>query len=211
MEQDYLLDARKSWEAFVRRIPTLLAVSFIVAIVGYGVAVRLPVSYDVHGSYVVSQEEREVSSGFRYDGYYALSATDLFTATLAAWITSPETVVRAYEEAGVPLPTEDAIDLVKNIRAEKAAPQLVTITVRDSSKADAEKLAGGVAKVIPTFVEQYNTTGTPAATFSVVASQRWTGVSRIAPFPVALVLFIFVFLVGMVWTMFLDALRRGSS
>lgn len=211
MEQDYVLDARKTWDAFVKRIPVLIAVSLVVAITGYGVVIRLPVSYVVHGSYVVSQEGREVAPGFRFDGYYALSATDLFTGTLAAWIVSPETVVRAYQEASVSLPTEDPIDLVKSIRAEKVAPQLIAITVKNSSKAAAEKLASGVARIVPELVTQYNTTGTPAATFAVVASQPWTGVSRIAPFPVALVLFLFVFLTGMVWTMFLEALRRGSS
>ncbi len=201
----------ESWEGLMGRIPILLVVSLVVAVLGYGIAVRLPVSYDVHFSYVVSIEQREVAPIFRYDGYYALSATDLFAGTLASWIVTPETVVAAYHEAGITLPTEDAIDLTKNILAEKAASQLVKITVKNPSKQKAESLAKGVMGIVPKLIEQYNKNGTPAVTFSAVASIPWTGVSRIAPLPIAIVLFVFVFFAGIFLTLFMSALARGSS
>lgn len=211
MEHTPFADAVQSWEYLSRRIPVLLIASIIAGIVAYGVASRLPVSYDVSLSYVVSQESRDPVSDFRYDGYYAISATDLFTTTLASWIVSPETVVRFYEKAHIPLPTEDPISLSKRIIAIKAAPQLVNITVKHPSKLEAEKLAAGIAQVVPAFVEQYNTTGSPASRFAVVASSPWTGVSRIAPLPISLIVFVFVFIVGVLWTLFTQALKRGSS
>lgn len=189
-------------ESLTHQTPRILIASFIVALLGYSIAAKIPVSYDVHLSYVVSQEGREDTPGFRYDGYYALSATDLFAATLAAWIAQPQTIARAYKAADVSLPTYDAIDLGKHIRSEKAAPGLVNVTIRDSSQNIAESVTRGVANIVPAFIAQQNTTGTPAVTFRGIASDSWTGVSRIAPLPIALVVFMFALFVQILWTLF---------
>jgi hypothetical protein len=188
----------------------LLGISIILGILAYGIAVRIPASYDVHMSYVISLENREGTSGFRYDGYYALSTMDLFTTTLTAWATAPETIVRAYKQSGIELPTEDAVKLGKNIRAGKAAPQLVKVTVSDSSKDHAEQLARGVAAVIPELVDEYNKSSKNTATFSVVASEPWTGVSRVAPLPIALTVFVFVLIVCVIWVLFVEAIKNES-
>lgn len=182
------------WEKLSRKTPAILIVSFTCALVAYIVAAKLPVSYDVHLSYVVSMQKREAASDFRYDGYYALSATDLFTATLASWTAQPQTIARAYQAANIPLPTYDMIDLGKRVRAEKSAPGLVNITVLDSSRETAEAIAKGMTEVVSAFILQQNTAGTPAVMFSATAFDPWTGMSRIAPFPIALVIFVFVLL-----------------
>lgn len=191
-----------SLEVLVSKIPRVLIVSFIAALASYGITAKIPVSYDVHVSYVVSQEGREATPGFRYDGYYALSATDLFAATLAAWIAQPQIIALAYKASDISLPTYDAIDLGKRIRSEKAAPGLVNITVRDRSRETAERIARGVAKIVPAFIAQQNTTGTPAVTFRGIASDSWTGVSRIAPLPIALVVFMFALFAQILWILF---------
>lgn len=195
--------AVESWNALIRRAPRILLVSFLIALASYTVAAKMPVSYNVHFSYVVSQEAKEVPPGFRYDGYYALSASDLFTATLASWIAQPQTIVAAYEASSMPLPTQDAVDLGKYIHAEKAAPGLVNITVENPSQETAEAVAGGIAKIVPVFIAQQNTVGTPAVTFRAISSRPWTGTSRIAPLPIALVFFMFAFLAQIIGVLLL--------
>lgn len=184
------------------KTPRILTISFILALIAYGIAIKIPVSYDVHLSYIVSQQERETSAQFRYDGYYALSATDLFTATLAAWVREPQTIAAAYRAAGIAIPTYDAIDLTKHVRSEKAAPGLVNITITDSSRQTAEAVAGGVVEIIPSFIEGQNTAGTPAVSFRSTLSGPWTGMSRIAPFPIALVVFLFALVSQILWILF---------
>ncbi len=191
-----------SLESLANTTPRILIASFMIAFVAYGIAAKIPVSYDVHLSYVVSQEGGQATPGFRYDGYYALSATDLFAATLASWIAQPQTIALAYKTSDIPLPTNDAIDLGKRIRSEKTAPGLVNITVRDHSRETAEQIVRGVTKIIPAFIAQQNTTGTPAVTFRGIASDSWTGMSRIAPLPIALVVFVFVLFIQILWILF---------
>ncbi len=116
MQEDPTLFIRASFRVLARNFYKLLGISILVAILGYGIAKQFPATYEVNFSYMVSMEQRDESSNFRYDGYYALSATDLFSATLAGVIVSPETIVAAYGGANIPLPTEDTIDLVKSIR-----------------------------------------------------------------------------------------------
>lgn len=188
----------ESWEAVSSHAFRIILFSILVSLVAYGIAKKIPVSYDTHFSYTVSQQTAEASSAFRYDGYYSLSATDLFTATLAAWIVAPQTIVSAYTSAHVALYTSDVVQLTKNIRAEKVAPGLINIMVRNSSKESAEAVAHGITTIVPVFIQEQNTSGTPAVTFRVADSSLWTGVSRIAPLPIALVCFVFVFLVQII-------------
>lgn len=191
------------WEKLSRKTPYILGISFVFAIIGYITAAKLPVSYDVYLSYIVSMEKREAAPDFRYDGYYALSAADLFTTTLASWIAAPQTIANAYQAAHISLPTYDAIDLGKRVRAEKSAQGLVNITVRDSSRETAEAVAKGIAEIVPAFVAQQNTAGTPAVAFRVTVSGPWTGMSRVAPFPIALVVFVFVLLTYSIGVLFI--------
>lgn len=193
----------ESWGAVRRHAFRSILISLLLAVIAYVIAVKIPVSYDTHFSYTVSQQSREASSAFRYDGYYSLSATDLFTATLAAWITAPQTIVSAYASAHVALYTSDAIQLTKNIRAEKVAPGLINITVRNASKDSAEAVAHGIATIVPVFIQEQNTAGTPAVMFRAIDSSMWTGVSRIAPIPIALVCFVFVLLVQLILVLLL--------
>ncbi|OGY31600.1 MAG: hypothetical protein A3C02_04740 [Candidatus Andersenbacteria bacterium RIFCSPHIGHO2_02_FULL_45_11] len=182
--------------------PRILVASFILALIAYGMALKIPVSYDVHLSYVVSQQEREASPQFRYDGYYALSATDLFTATLAAWVAEPHIIAQAYKAADIQIPTYDAINLTKHVRSVKAAPGLVNITVSDSSRQAAEAVAKGITQIIPPFIEEQNTAGTPAVSFRSTLSGPWTGMSRVAPFPITLVVFVFALVSQILWILF---------
>ncbi len=211
MSNDVSEPVLQSLGALSSKVPRILITSFILAIIAYGVALKIPVSYDAHLSYVVSQQEREASAQFRYDGYYALSATDLFTATLAAWIGEPQTIAQAYKAANVQIPTYDAIDLTKHVRSQKTAPGLVSITVTDSSRETAEAVAKGIAEIIPSFIERQNTTGTPAVSFRSSVSGPWTGVSSVAPFPIALVVFVFGLLVHSIWTLFVISFHKGPS
>lgn len=178
-------------------IRTLL-IGFLAAVLGYTIAARLPVSYDVHFSYAISRGEGPPSKEFQYDGYYALSAIDLFTTTLAAWIASPEIIASGYASSDVPLPTRDAVDLVKHVRTEKAAPGLVRVTVQDVSQKTAEAVAKGITEIVPSFIQKQNEHISPAITFRAAVSQPWTSMNRVAPLPITLVIFIFVLLVQII-------------
>lgn len=167
---------REFINALRQRAFVLVAVAAIAATVTYGLVSRLPERHEVYFSYVVSLVERESGEEFRFDGYYALQATDLFAATLAKWVAAPEVVAAAYMEAGLPLPAQSGQQLTRTVRSEKSAPQLVQVTVMHNRRDGAERLAAGLRAVMAERVEAYHAQGIPELEFRAVPSEQWSGV-----------------------------------
>jgi capsular polysaccharide biosynthesis protein len=195
------------WQSFF----FILGASIIIGILAYGITKNIPGAYEVHFSYMVSLDQKDTTPGFRYDGFYAISAVDLFSSTLASIADSPETVVAAYKKANMALPTQDAIRLVRTVRSEKSAPQLVRITVKDASKKNAEQLASALMFVVNSAIDEYNTKGLSSITFHGVSTEPWTSMNEVAPLPVAATFFMVMFLGGNMLVLFREALRRGAS
>lgn len=184
------------WPRVGRALPWLLALSVLVALLAAGTVSRFGESWTVHFSYVVSLKEREAATAYRFDGYYALQAIELFTKTLAEWVVAPEMVAQAHRAAGLPEPT----GILKAIEAEAAAPQLVRVTVRASDRAQAEQLAAGVRAVVAS--------GVPAE-FQVVATEPWATTAGLNKKVVGLATGALVFFVGLNLVVLRESLRNG--
>lgn len=197
----------KYWRAVQRKLPSVLLVAAGAAVVAWLIVYRLGPTYTVHYSYLVSLSEREETEDFRFDGYYALSATDLFTATLASWVSAPEVVVAAYEEAGLPA-SRDPKNVARAVTAEKKAPQLVAVTVRHKDQAVAEKLAQGLQAVMERNVEQYHDQGIPELTWRVVATSPWLGMSHLSAPVIVGATFVFVLLMGVNVVLLVESVRQ---
>lgn len=194
------------WTAVKRRFLLIIVVALLAGLVGYGIAARSQPRFEVHFSYIVSLAEREQAPEYRFDGYYALQATDLFTATLAGWIAAPEMGVAAYQEAGILAPT-DPRTLARVISADKAAPQLVQVTVRGDSAEKATSLAAALRIVIAANVEKYHDQGTPELAFRVVPTDPWTGVVKPMELLIAAATAVFVLVAGLNVVVFSAAVR----
>lgn len=187
-----------------------LAVGIAAAALGYALASSTPVTYEVHGSLMLSMDVREDVPEFRYDGYYALLAADLFSGTIAGLASSPETVVVAYENAGIDLPDGNPSRIARSVRAEKVAPQLVRIVVSGKSARDAEALSRALFAVLDRAIHRYNETGDSSIVFKGVASAPWTGTQHAAPLPVALSVFLVVYFAANLVVLFRESLARGA-
>lgn len=197
------------WQVVQRKMPGVLLVSGAVAVIAWLVVSRVGPTYTVHYSYLVSLSEREETDDFRFDGYYALSATDLFTATLASWVSLPEVVVAAYEEAGLAA-SQDPRDVARAVTAEKKAPQLVAVTVRHKDQALAEKLAQGLQVVMESNIEQYHDQGIPELTWRVVATSPWLGISRLSAPVIVGATFVFMLLMGVNVVLLVESVKNTN-
>lgn len=185
------------WNLVKKKLPILLLISVTAAVIALVIAKQVAPGYQVHYSYLVSLSSRDQVGDYRFDGYYALQATDLFAATLASWVETPEVIVAAYQEAGLDLPSSDPRALGRAVRAEKAAAQLVTVTVRASEREAAEKLAGGLRVVMDLNVEKYHDEGVPAVVFRAVATEPWTGTIKLSILLIVIAAFIFTFFIAL--------------
>lgn len=191
-----------------KRAPLILLVSVLAALVAYGVVNRVKPSHIVHFSYVVSLVQRDTAPEFRFDGFYAIQATDLFASTLASWMKTPEQIVAAYQEAGLELPASDAREILKAVEATKTGPQLVQVAVKNATKEKAESLAQGLQTVVEKQVATYHDKGTPAIAFRVVADTPWTSLQKL---PIKMIVsgtFVFVFLFLLNAVLLFESVKR---
>lgn len=195
------------WRAAQRQLPGLLLLAAGASLAAWLVVNRLSPVYEVHFSYLISLSEPERASEYRFDGYYALSATDLFAETLAAWFRAPESVVAAYQSAGLDLPSQDARAVTRSVSAEKKSSQLVAVTVRGSDRQQAVRLADGLKETAERRVEQYHDEGIPTLRWRTVASEPWVSTREISRPVVAGATFVFVLLGALNIVMLRESLR----
>lgn len=184
------------WPRIGKTLPWLVAGGLVIGLVAAGTVARMESGWAVHFSYVVSLQEREAASTYRYDGYYALQAIELFTKTLAEWIVAPEMVAASARAAHLPEPT----GIMKAVEAEAAAPQLVRVTVRAATRTEAEQLAHGVQVAVHH--------GVPAE-FKVVATEPWVTPAGLNKKLVGVATGILVFFVGLNLLVLRESLRYG--
>lgn len=201
----------RMWNLVKRKLPIILLASVMAATVALVGAKQVKPSYETHFSYVVSLSEREAAPEYRFDGYYALQATDLFSATLARWLLAPETVVAAYTEAGLPLPSDDPRQIERAVIAEKTSAQLVAVTVQGPTSDTAERLARGLQEAMGKNIETYHDQGVPAARFTAVATAPWTGVTRLSVPVVVGATFGFTFLIFLNAVLFIESLKKTDA
>lgn len=196
------------WEVIKKKLLIILLVSVAAAVAALVIAKQVEPSHEVHFSYLISLSTRDKASDFRFDGYYALQATDLFAATLSRWVTTPEVIVAAYAEANLDLPSDDPRVLVRAVRAEKVAPQLVTVTLRSSTRDRAEALTRGLRRVMERNVARYHDEGVPAVAFTVVATEPWSGIVRLSVPVIVTATFVFTFLIVLNAVLLIESLRN---
>lgn len=194
-----------------RRFPLFLLLSLALAVLTYVIMVRLPITYEVHYSAVVSLALREEPAEYTFDGYYALQATELFAATLAGWTEAPEVIVQAYQAAQVPVPRGGTRALRRGVSATKTAPQLIEIVVTADDRERAERLGAGLRAVSRRNLDLYHDNGIPALRWRVVTTEPWTSVTYPAGAPVAVAVFIVTLLLlingAVLWESVQDADR----
>lgn len=182
----------RAWREVQRRLVWLLLVSAAAGVLSWTTAERLGRQAEVHFSYLVSLSDREGRGSYRFDGYYALSAINLFSETLAEWISRPEVVAEAVRRAELKNIPREARALQRLVTAQRSAPQLVAVTVRAGEAAVTMQLARHLQAVVSENVERYHEAGTPALRFRVVASEPWAGQRVIDAPVVGVAAFLFV-------------------
>jgi len=193
MEKDNagnVINWRYYWQIVYKKLPGLLIVSAVVGGAVFGVVRNQGPVYEAHFSYLVSLKEREESKDYSYDGYYALQATDLFAATLAQWIRTPEAVVKTRERAGLKV-NKDPRSISRSVRAVKTAPQLIEVTVEDRDRQVVEKMVVGVQGVVDDMVGRYHEEGDVELEFSVVSTDCWVGERSLSAAGIAVAVFVF--------------------
>lgn len=153
-----------------------LIVTLIILIVVGGIlfSVLIPEAYLTSVSLAVSREGRQDTQDYKYDGYYSLQASELFSETVVSWFLSPEVVTDIFEKAEIDPETENLRELSHIFDAEKLAAQNVLVKFKTSNKDDAEKLSRAMQEVVTERTKILNSASGEDAKFTVIVKDPIT-------------------------------------
>lgn len=126
----------------------IILFSVLLAVATFFFTVRQPARFSSSLSLLVSNNQVQETSDYRFDGYYEVQATDLFSNTVEAWFRSPEVVSAIYEKARVNLDRSNIKELTKMFRSEKLAPHYVEVRYKTNSETESKQIALAIDNVL---------------------------------------------------------------
>lgn len=172
--RDYL---RVYWQ---RRwlIVTIMAIGFVVATV---IAYTRPIQYRASTSFAINRINRQETTEYQYDGYYALQAGDLFAQTVVSWFSTPSIVQEMYQAGGVDPETVLPTKLPSRFRVKKYSAQNIVVRYTESTKERSEKLSAGIKQVLERRTSDLNQTSTGKSLFEIVGTAPVIIAGRLNP------------------------------
>lgn len=131
----------------------IIAISVIVAVSAFLFSVLQPLKYEASLSLFVNKDKTQETDDFKYDGYYALQASEIIANSVAEWLKSPEVVNSIYQKAEVACYFKNIKSYTKKFAVKKMSAQYIEVKFETNNEEDAEKISLAIAEVIESKVK----------------------------------------------------------
>ena len=157
----------KYWWLFVLIIiiPVIIAVFF---------ANTRADKYTTSISFTVNRINKQPTTEYQFDGYYALQASDLFSDTVVSWFLTPSVIVEMYDKAGLNPDLVSLSGLTSRFKIKKYSSQNLVVKFASASTEDSAKLATAVINIVETKSAQLNQSADRKALFEVIGAKPVT-------------------------------------
>jgi len=129
-----------------------------------------PVSYEASISFAVNRINREDTSDYQFDGYYAIQASDLVSQTVVSWFSTPSVVLEIYRKAGITPKYDSLEEFATFFNTKKYSAQNIGVKFREKSEKAAKSIAEATIDVISSKVKELNKNADTSSLFEASAS-----------------------------------------
>lgn len=126
-----------------------------------------PVSYDASISFSINRINRQETTEYQYDGYYAIQASDLFSQTVMSWFMTPSVLLEIYDYAQIDPQIKSLTDLTSRFKTKKYSPQNIVVKYSERDEDTASKIADAIVSVVEQKAAVANQTSDQKALFDV--------------------------------------------
>lgn len=131
-----------------KNLKLILAIGAIAGLSAFLFSSLQPVKYEISLSILISKNKTQETDDFKYDGYYALQASEMLADAIVEWTKSPAMVNAIYQEASVAGNFGSVKSYSKKFTAKKMSSQHIEIKFNSDTKESAEKISAAAVKVI---------------------------------------------------------------
>lgn len=158
-----------------RRVYTSIRNALIVAICGAIIgalfASTTKVNYQSSISFTVNEINKQDTTQYQYDGYYALQASDLFSDTIVSWFQTPSFLLDIYTLAKVDPVVKSLDSFTSRFKMRKYSSQNLVLKFTAPDESTAKKLSAAIVSHVEEESQQLNQNAHNEALFQVVGSQ----------------------------------------
>jgi capsular polysaccharide biosynthesis protein len=97
---------------------------------------------------LISRNGTQNTADYKYDGYYAVQASDVFADNISQWLSSASVASEIYSRAGAENKMRSLKDFSKVFKADKLSSQYVRVRYETNDKETAIKLARAMTDVL---------------------------------------------------------------
>ncbi len=167
---------------FSHPIRAVLASAAATALLFASIAGALPERTSVSFAFTISQQARQETADYSYDGYYALRASELVADTMISWLSTPSVVKEVYSDAGIAM-TDTEIKSISGraFRGKKYSSQNVVVSYAASDAVAAAKLYESLSRILSERARTLVLSPEQETLFIVTASEPVIASAGVAP------------------------------
>ena len=145
-----------------------------------------PVSYETLIAFSIQKVNRQDTSEFQYDNYYAIQASELLGNTIVGWSESPAVIREAYQAVDLTVSEDDLNALAKGVKAKQISAHLVQIKFSQPDRDRASQVATGLIAVIKKRAEEVEQNAADQNSFLITAAEPVVMEKKYGPATLAL-------------------------
>lgn len=119
---------------------------------------------------LVSRSGTQNTQDYKYDGYYAVQASEIFADNVSQWLTSASVANEIYQRAKAENDTTSLKGLSKAFKADKLSSQYVRVRYQTKDKETAVNLAHAMTDVLQEKADMLSVSSTEQISFKVLYS-----------------------------------------
>lgn len=181
----------------INKYKWLVAVIVLVATVAaFLFSFSQPDYYKVSIAFSVKSINRQATSEYQFDGYYAIKASELFSQTIISWFLTPSVLVDIYNQADIDPAITTLERFTSRFKTKQYSAQNFVVIFQERDKVTAEKVASSIISYIETNSENLNQDANLNSIFEVSGSTPVIIGSKTPTWLVTVATFVFALIVS---------------
>ncbi len=202
------MELRDYLHIFRKRIAVIIAV----IIIGTGATLAVLSSrnpgFDTSVALTINRINTQQTTEYKYDQFYALSATDLFGKSVIGWMSTPSIIDAVFNDAGLPIEFSGIADEAGFFSGRRLAPQVIEVRYTYKTEEGSKKLNASLIKVLQGEIDKLNAQTVGESYFTIVAADPVVLPGSNNLLLVGLIAFVVSAFVGLNLALLLDYLKR---
>lgn len=127
-----------------------------------------PANYTSDLTLLVSRKGTQATDNYKYDGYYAVQASDVFGDNVSQWLASASIASEIYSKAGIKVDFTDFKQFSKIFKAKKLSSQYVEVRYETKDERSAKVIAHAIVDVLQEKTDSLGKSSNEEISFNII-------------------------------------------